>query len=233
MSLALADVVPWGRSFTEYRAMFALSETDLAGRILGCGDGPAGFNAQLTRQGGRVVSVDPLYSFSGREIQDRIRETFTVVLDQVRKNEQDFVWSAIPDLDSLGRTRREAMDLFLADYRQGKEEGRYRAGQLPELDFPDQSFALALCSHFLFLYSAQRSKELHIKAVLELCRVAGEVRIFPLLELSGRLSRHCEDVFQALDRAGYTWRVERVAYEFQRGGNEMLRIFSSDRIGFS
>jgi hypothetical protein len=31
-------VIPWGRSFEEYRRMFALADEDLAGRILGCGD---------------------------------------------------------------------------------------------------------------------------------------------------------------------------------------------------
>ncbi|MEJ2690734.1 MAG: SAM-dependent methyltransferase, partial [Deltaproteobacteria bacterium] len=53
MSFTLEKVVPWGRSFAEYAAMFALSKADLQGRILGCGDGPASFNASLSRQGGR------------------------------------------------------------------------------------------------------------------------------------------------------------------------------------
>jgi hypothetical protein len=34
----LQQVVPWGRSFDEYRAMFALTDVDLEGRIFGCGD---------------------------------------------------------------------------------------------------------------------------------------------------------------------------------------------------
>ncbi|WP_216593342.1 hypothetical protein [Cyanobium gracile] len=47
----LEQIVPWGRSFEEYVAMFSLADSDLAGRILGCGDGPAGFNAEASRQG--------------------------------------------------------------------------------------------------------------------------------------------------------------------------------------
>lgn len=58
--LTLDHFVPWGRSFWEYKAMFALTEADLAGRMLGCGDGPAGFNAEATRCGLTVVSCDPL-----------------------------------------------------------------------------------------------------------------------------------------------------------------------------
>lgn len=48
----LDKVVPWGRSFEEYVAMFNLTKEDLGRRILGCGDGPAGFNAELTKRGG-------------------------------------------------------------------------------------------------------------------------------------------------------------------------------------
>lgn len=64
MAFELSRVVPWGRSYAEYVAMFALSDEDLKRRILGCGDGPAALNAGLTGRGGSVVSVDPLYAFS-------------------------------------------------------------------------------------------------------------------------------------------------------------------------
>ncbi len=56
----LDKVVPWGRSFDEYQQLFALTPADLERRILGCGDGPAAFNAEATRRGARVVSCDPL-----------------------------------------------------------------------------------------------------------------------------------------------------------------------------
>src|SRR6187401_543475 len=60
---SLFSVVPWGRSFDEYVRMFALAESDLESRILGCGDGPASFNVEATRRGATVVSCDPLYQF--------------------------------------------------------------------------------------------------------------------------------------------------------------------------
>ena len=59
----LDKVVPWGRSFDEYCRMFLLTDQDLAGRIVGCADGPASFNAEATRLGTRVVSCDPIYAF--------------------------------------------------------------------------------------------------------------------------------------------------------------------------
>jgi len=86
MGFRLEEVVPWGRSFEEYTGMFALTDRDLEERILGCADGPASFNAELTWRGGRVVSVDPLYRFSGEEIRNRIGQVFETVLDQTRKN---------------------------------------------------------------------------------------------------------------------------------------------------
>jgi hypothetical protein len=83
---------------------------------------------------------------------------------------------------------------------------------------------LALSSHFLFLYSAQLSYEFHLAAVLEMCRVATEVRIFPLLDLKCRFSGHIEPIRARLTSRGYQVTIEDVPYEFQRGGNQMLRI---------
>ncbi|MGJ0532063.1 hypothetical protein [Methylocystis sp.] len=65
----LSNIVPWGRSFAEYRAMFALSDADLRGGVLGCGDGPASFNADATTLGAHVISVDPIYMFGAVEIE--------------------------------------------------------------------------------------------------------------------------------------------------------------------
>ena len=62
------------------------------------------------------------------------------------------------------------------------------------------------------------------EAWLGLCRVAPEVRIFPLLELSGAPSRHLREVISELEADGYTAKIEPVNYEFQKGGNEMLRL---------
>ena len=75
------------------------------------------------------------------------------------------------------------MRAFLDDYVRGRTQGRYLAASLPDLPFGGGQFDLALCSHFLFLYTDQLSCAFHRQAVRELCRVAREVRIFPLLDL--------------------------------------------------
>jgi hypothetical protein len=223
----LDQVVPWGRSFEEYRRMFALTDADLDRTILGCGDGPASFNAEATRRGARVVSCDPIYGFRGAEISARIDATAAQVLEQTRKNAGQFVWDeAIPDVDTLGRIRVSAMQTFLEDFELGKIAGRYVEAALPALPFADRSWDLALCSHFLFLYTSQLGERFHLEAVRELCRVAAEVRIFPLLALGGQRSPFVPACVSALRDAGHAVALEPVPYEFQRGGNQMLRILS-------
>jgi hypothetical protein len=204
--------------------MFALSDTDLSQRILGCGDGPASFNADATRRGMTVVSCDPLYQFNVPEIRERIAQTYDEVIAQTRRNEADFVWTEIRSVDELGRVRMSAMNAFLDDFARGLAEGRYVNAGLPSLPFADGSFALALCSHFLFLYTTQLGETFHRHALIELCRVASEVRIFPLLALGGRPSPLVDQAKADLGAAGFVVAVERVPYEFARGGNEMLTI---------
>src|SRR6266480_494056 len=127
-------------------------------------------------------------------------------------------------VEGLGHVRMTAMRDFLTDYPAGKPEGRYISAELPQLPFLDGAFDLALCSHFLFLYSEHFDKNFHLLSLRELCRVAREVRVFPILELGSKRSRHVDEVASKLESEGYEVCIERVAYEFQKGGNEMLRL---------
>lgn len=220
----LDQVVPWGRSFDEYRRMFMLSDADLRLRILGCADGPASFNAEATRRGSTVVSSDPLYRLKAVQIRDRIAATCDQVLDQTRRNAEQFVWDAVASVEALGQIRMAAMHDFLEDYDRGKAVGRYVDAELPTLPFANASFDLALCSHFLFLYTAQLDEAFHRSAIREMCRVASEIRIFPLLALGGQRSPYVECSTEEARHAGFDVSIEDVPYEFQRGGNQMMRI---------
>jgi hypothetical protein len=221
----LEQVVPWGRSFDEYRTMLALTDDDLGGRIIGCGDGPASFNAEATVRGHRVVSCDPIYRFDTSQIQHRIEATRDEMLAQVRLNAHDFIWAAnIRSIEELGLVRMAAMRTFLDDFDSGKREGRYVDAELPTLPFESGAFDVALCSHLLFLYTTQLGLEFHRAALLEMCRVAAEVRVFPLLTLGGDRSEFVAACVDDLEMAGQQVTVELVPYEFRRGGNEMMRI---------
>jgi hypothetical protein len=222
MAFSLDKVVPWGRSYDEYVRMFDLTAADLGGRILGCGDGPAGFNATLTQRGGQVVSVDPLYVCATEQIRTRIADTYATVMAQLRENRNDYVWTAIPSPAQLGEVRLAAMEAFLADFDAGKDAGRYLPGELPSLPFENACFDLALSSHFLFLYSGHLSADFHLQALREMLRVAREVRVFPLLALDNTRSPHLGPVFEHLAADGFRPEIRRVPYEFQRGANEML-----------
>ena len=221
---SLDEIVPWGRSFDEYRLMFALEEAELSGRILGCGDGPASFNAEATRRGVSVVSCDPLYAHDVSTIRRRIDETYDTILAQTRANLDEFVWTNFSSVDELGAVRIKAMTDFLDDFDAGKAQGRYVEAQLPVLPFPDRAFDLALCSHLLFLYSKQLDEAFHVAAIKELCRVAGEVRLFPLRALGAVESPHLAPVSRTLKASGLAVSLEAVPYEFQRGADTMMRV---------
>ncbi|NJL47181.1 MAG: SAM-dependent methyltransferase [Leptolyngbyaceae cyanobacterium SM2_5_2] len=224
MVVKLAAVVPFGRSFDEYCQMFSLTRGDLALNILGVGDGPASFNAELTAQGGRVTSLDPIYNFDASEIRQRFDAVVNNIIDQIELTPGDWVWSYHKSPADLRTNRLKVIQRFTEDYRLNHHSGRYVTGKLPALNFGDGEFDLALCSHLLFLYSAQLSYEFHQRSVLEMLRVAREVRIFPLLTLMLERSPHLEPIQAELTEQGFTVQITQVQYELQKGGNEMLVI---------
>lgn len=225
MSIKLEQVIPWGRCLDEYMGMFNLKSADCELEILDCAGGPASFNVEMTRRGSKVISCDPVYQFSAVEIGDRIQATYQTVIDGVTANLDDFVWTNIADPSQLGEVRMAAMQQFLADLPLGIEQGRYVTAELPFLPFQNGQFDLALCSHFLFAYSHLLSVEFHIAAITEMCRVAKEVRIFPLLQsFSSEVSEWLEPTIKELEKAGFGVELQQVAYEFQKGGNKMLRV---------
>src|SRR5262249_23566800 len=107
---------------------------------------------------------------------------------------------------------------FLADYTQGKQQGRYRNDVLPKLNFKDNQFDFCLCSHFLFANS-ELSLAAHVANIKEMARVAKEVRIFPLSNAFGEISSLLGPVMLQLQMEQYGAEVKQVAYEFQQGSN--------------
>jgi SAM-dependent methyltransferase len=205
--------------------MFALTPQDMNGRILDCAGGPSSFTTEMTKQGKQVVSCDPLYQFSAEEIRQRIDETYSTITALNTTHKDNFCWDEYGTPAKLGRIRMRAMRLFLDDYPTGLQQSRYVIGELPTLPFPSDSFDLALCSHFLFTYSEQLTTEFHLASIEEMCRVAREVRVFPLLtSFSGELSPHLAPVMEQLRSRSYAIEVRQVAYEFQKGGNRMLLV---------
>ncbi len=204
--------------------MFDLAPADVAGSILDCAGGPSSFNAEATCKGYRVVSCDPIYRFSAGEIANRVEETYEVVLAGVRTNKARYVWDSIGSPEELGEVRTAAMHRFLEDFTRGFALGRYRPDALPDLGFVNDEFDLALCSHLLFTYSEQLTLDFHVAAIKEMCRVADEARVFPLLNYAGEPSPLLVPVVEELRAQGYETKVQPVPYEFQRGGDRLLSV---------
>ena len=224
MAVKLERVIPFGRSLDEYIKIFNLSNSDLQKHILGVGDGPASFNAEATKLGTRVTSVDPIYQFSATEILKRFYQAVDTIIDQVRQTSDDYVWSYHQSPDTLRSNRVQVINKFVADYERGKREKRYQIGELPTLKFNEHEYDIALCSHFLFLYSEHHDCQFHFDSIKEMLRVSREVRIFPLLTLMLQRSPHLNQIVQKFSEMGYTVSITKVEYEFQKGGNEMLTL---------
>lgn len=224
MGFKLDSIIPWGRSIQEYIKMFALTPQELDLAILDCAGGPASFNAQMTSQGYNVISCDPIYQFTADEIAGRIQDTYQTVIDGVKAHIDNYVWHNIESPEQMGKIRMEAMQQFLADFPVGLQQKRYVTDELPKLSFGDRQFDLALCSHLLFTYSDHLSADFHLDSIEELCRVAQEVRIYPLLNISGETSNLLAPVLDKLQQQGYTAEIKPVNYEFQKGANKLLSV---------
>ncbi len=147
------------------------------------------------------------------------------------QNKDQFLWKHFKDVNELGQVRMESMKAFLNDYEKGLKEGRYIAGELPDLNIEDQKYDITLCSHFLFLYTDNLSLDFHICSSREILRISKEVRIFPVLDYNNQLSIHFEGVKAHFEKLGYKVDIQTVDYEFQKGGNKMLKI-SRENLSF-
>ncbi|QHT68955.1 SAM-dependent methyltransferase [Rhodocytophaga rosea] len=223
MAFELKTVVPWGRNLEEYRLMFNLTAEDLGKKIISMGDGPASFNVEMHRLGRQVISLDPIYAFPRIELAERIQQTKQEVLTQTWRNQDNFVWKHIKDMEDLEKIRMKAMTTFLSDVEAGKLEGRYIPHALPDkTPFRDEEFDMGLSSHFLILY-AGLGLDFHIQAIAEMLRICKQVRIFPLLDLNAQPSIVLKGIIDFFQNQ-YQLKIAQVAYEFQRNGNQMLLI---------
>ena len=223
MVFELKNTVPWGRTLEEYRSMFDFTDSDMNKRIISFGDGPASFNYEMTKQDKSVTSLDPIYQFSKEDLEKRIEETKDTVMKQMKENQDNYIWTSIKNLSELENIRMGAMSDFIADFELGKIQNRYVQHELPETtNFKEQAFDLGLSSHFLILYS-KLGLDFHIKSIIEMLRICKEVRIFPLVNLNAVKSEVLEGIIEEFEK-DFKLSIKPVEYEFQKGGNEMLRI---------
>ena len=196
---------------------------DYKSRIISFGDGPASFNFEMTKLNRKVISLDPIYQLTQDELTQRIAETKETILEQTRTNENNCVWTNIKNIQYLEQIRMDAMNKFIDDFESGKTQERYIYHELPnKTKYADLSFDLGLSSHFLILYS-QLGLDFHINSISEMLRICKEIRIFPILNLDAKKSELLDTLINHFE-ANFVVTAEKVNYEFQKNGNEMLRI---------
>lgn len=223
MAFKLESVVPWGRNLDEYRLMFCLSDSDMSKKIAGFGDGPASFNYEATQKGYSITSFDPIYQFSKADLQKRINDVRISVMQQMRENVDNYVWTNIKNLDELENVRMSAMKLFLEDFEKGKQGGRYIYHELPNrLMYSDDTFDIGLSSHFLLMYTVL-GYDFHIQAMTEMLRICREIRIFPIVDLDANKTDLIQSVIEYFEQR-YNVEIRKTQYEFQKGDNKLLII---------
>ena len=63
----------------------------------------------MTERNGSVISFDLIYQFSKEDIEKRIGEVRTTIMQQMRENMDNYVWKNIKSLEELESTRMSVM----------------------------------------------------------------------------------------------------------------------------
>lgn len=223
--LDLDDFVLLGRTMDEYYQMFNLSEEILKNSItLDVASGVSSFCAEANAKGFNVTASDKIYVFNPQEIETKCSRDLENVIKQLPKIADLYRWTYFRDIDFLKSQRQLAYMTFLQDFRKFGT-GRYVPTGYPSSNFIDKQFSLSLVSHFLFLYDEHLSYELHKEILNELIRLtSGEIRVFPLSNLNGKRSSYVDRVMNDYDFRDLNINIERVNYEFIKGGNEMMVV---------
>ena len=201
--------------------MFALGEVDISGRILDCSAGTAGFVATARQRGWRAIAVDPAYALPRSDLAEAGRVDLDRGNDIAASYPDRFVWDWYGDPARRLQLRQRALATFVTDIT--IHRGHYVAGQLPNLPFRDQAFDLALCSHLLFTWADQLGPAWHVAALLELARIARQVRVFPtVMQGAGDPVPFWDELMETLSAAGLRTELHQVPYEFQRGASQLL-----------
>lgn len=216
----------WIYDFSDYQQMYDLSQSDLSKKIIDVSSGMASFNAEANQRGIPVVSVDVTYALSDNEMQKHAKQflqDMTTHLNQHRERLRDPSDAMVNQVSMLWK---KTETLFLQDYHNGKIQKRYQALSLPTMPFASHQFDLALCTDFIFhhLFSFDDI----VSIVTELCRVASEVRIFPLQDNAGRISDELGPLMLMLQKRMCGVEVREVPFKTLKGSNAMLRIWEQE-----
>lgn len=225
-TLNLENIAITGRTFDEYSAFFDLTLEDLKDKkVLDCPSGASSFVATLKHNGIDARGVDIIYEFDKKDIEAQ-------GLKSLGKIYEDTSWMDVYKMDFYKsklnhRIHREnALKTFISDY----DKDSYAFTKLPNLPFKDDSFDIVLSSHLLFVYDDRLNYKFHKDSILEMLRIAKEVRIFPLVDFKN--SRADEEknfspfVYRILEELKeFDCELTKTIFEFQPRANYYLKIW--------
>lgn len=214
----------WAHNLDDYRRMFDLQDQDLQRSILDYPANISSFNAQMHALGlNQVVSGDASYDLRPLDMAKHV----DYIIQQLALQLERYVDRIHPEkgktLEDILNAWNHYAQLFLSDYSSGKIDGRYQPVHLPHLPFKDFQFELALCPDLLF----RDQNALSEKIIIELCRVAQEVRIFPLLDEPREIATMLGPVMLTLQNKNYGIEIREVPYQLLKGNNAMLRVWAT------
>ncbi|MCR2806529.1 class I SAM-dependent methyltransferase [Paenibacillus soyae] len=216
------------RGFAEYEAMFGLREEELRrGPILDVAAGGSSFTAEARARGFETYAVDPRYEGDVSRWIEEAREEIEVSTAKLDALKEKFDWSYYGSIDRHREGRIVSLDQFAGHVHSESGPSIYSGGALPELPFADDSFAIVLCSHFLFLYAEQFGQAFHKESVRELmrvCKPGGIVRIYPLISLKWEPYEGLEELMELVRAEGGTPALRDSRLPFIPGSNQMLEI---------
>jgi len=217
----------WVYSLADYRKIFALTEQDLQKEILDYPGGISSVNAELYALGQVIISADPAYQLSAKEMQDYAGQTLESAINYLRQHPQLLSAGNEAAMSTIIEGWRRSTEQFLADYEMGKKQGRYRALELPPQSGINETFELLLCTDFLFnpqlnsLYSAQ-------ELMSDLCQFAEEIRIFPLPEQKTAVNSELGPLMLAFQQRNYGVEVRALTDSPRRDANAILRVWAKE-----
>lgn len=218
--LTESDILVSARSLAEYTDMFGLDPADLRGRIVDCPGGAASAVAEI---GANAIAVDPQYALGADDVRARVLADLDRSIAHSHSRDLDYDWHVRGGVVGHETIRRSAAELMLADFDAAPE--RYIAGALPDLPLATDSADLVLCSHLLFTYADRMDLADHVDAIVEMARVAPEVRIYPLVDHSGNpLPELVRSVISRLKKERLTSRIEPVVRPFQLAATTRLVV---------
>jgi len=203
--------------------MFCFEDSTVEGRILSVADGPSTFNLEMRAAGFNVTSVDLRYRLDKAEILDEFEKSYAENRDYFYEHPEDFSFKTSRDIEALLAARRSTFHLFLQDFDENPT--RYVFGELPKLQFADDSFDVCLCANLLFLFDDLLDIEFHLKSIYEMLRVSRRVQVFPVY---GRghlpVSCHLQAVLQKLAEIGIHHELKPSRYKVWNGESAYLTL---------